>query len=54
MDILLAEFYLKSFLGEARAVADIASDIDRGQEVHLHGYLAIAFAGFTTATCSVE
>src|SRR6202008_5040867 len=48
------EFHFQRFVVVAAAAADVASDIDVWQEVHLDALKTIALAGFAAAPLHVE
>ena len=53
-DAVALELHLQRFAIVARAVADVAGDIDVGEEVHLDLEHAVALAGFAAAALDVE
>ncbi len=53
-DRVAVELYGEGFLVVAAAVADVAEDIDVGEEVHLDATLAFTLAGLAAASLDVE
>jgi hypothetical protein len=53
-DVFAFVFYLQSLAVIAFAVADVAWDIDIGQEMHLELDCAATTAGFASATLDIE
>src|SRR5438874_9220194 len=53
-DGVAVKLYCERLLVVAAAVADLAQDVDVGQEVHLDAALAFALAGLAASTLHVE
>src|ERR1700712_3829097 len=53
-DGVAVELYREGFLVVTAAVADLAEDVDVGQEVHLDAALAFAGAGFAASALDVK
>ena len=53
-DVLAFVFHFQGFAVVAFAVADVAGDVDIGQEVHFHLDHTVALAGFAAAALDVE